>query len=1147
MKSESFVGNIPPDDLNRRIDVDGNNVPDYSKLPEKESNEISQNSDEAEKITLAHLEEHLADSYQLLQDKLAELQGELSSEMSNGKKVELQDDIEAVQAELDAYAIEGAQSLDDQGVLVSETAEVERGYENMNVIPKRTREGLMDDIGYRSLQIQNKLKGDVSSKEGKEALENLRKEQETDHKELSELEDAFRDQNPIEQQVGQYQTMRSLKNDLRSAEKEARRLKELEVTRERDQKFSKMAMEQPVVPAWAEELGGQSAERSEKIPAAESAQAEKDPDVIDLDPSQWYEVKSLENKSAEGAGAAPEEGTSPIMEGVPAQREPFTFQKDAEGDFIDLDPSQWRRVDEGPEKQPEKTEPSEHWQLKRAMKEAKSEYLSKLDAAAKERGTLSKMFGFGRQKMTPEVQAAYDTFMETNKAYYQHAKESGRYDKLDEWYKKRRSANGGIGEMESIYGAVTERHVFQPAKERLALQERQMPPALQKLLGKIAGNKKLKWGLMGASIVATAGAAGAGILAGKLTRWGLTHTYVKGKEDAHDHDFESINNLIRAGKDVDLDALEKQYYASALAIDTAKVRTNLAGVAVGAAATAGAGYSIGNEIFSGDTPDVEVVDPMYRQVSAEGVPEVEPTPFDSVTPVEAEPTVPSAEQVTTAPDVAIEKTFTIESGDTVSKALYEGIKSRVEAGVLKLPPGVTPETISHHIYQSFPEMTNATGAAARLTPQEWIELGVSSGDPHQIAAGEVIDVQGLIDRMSGTTSMEVSSAPEASYMSPIEDQDIAAVDGNLDEVVQSMSGKEAAEMPPVKYIIGKNGEVRFDLPKELYEGTAHHVNPFAEEMPHVTAVPNENLLDLMMERINERVEAGQIRFDSGMTQSQLRELLLERLPELKEPDEVLWFQHKATPGLSDAAWQRAGIPGNPLDIPPGTQIDMEYLLNKVMGYDPSATESVLDRVTTTSVSEVSPESPEIAVEQPAPTVPEATTSPNGAEVSAGETRVTDDTVFMSKESIMASRGDLNSAYALEKMQGYQPQMSPELIKSVYTVKEGVGQGQFAEALYQRTLEAYRAGEANLPAETMLRIEANPAAVNAFVDTNAAEFSEFNPFIAKYNLELSRAEWKELGFSSGDPRVVTPGDTIQMGKLIKLTLENAAERINSKFH
>jgi hypothetical protein len=144
-----------------------------------------------------------------------------------------------------------------------------------------------------------------------------------------------------------------------------------------------------------------------------------------------------------------------------------------------------------------------------------------------------------------------------------------------------------------------------------------------------------------------------------------------------------------------------------------------------------------------------------------------------------------------------------------------------------------------------------------------------------------------------------------------------------------------------------------------------------------------------------------------------------------------------------------------------------------------------------------------------------------------------------------TRPSLEHAAFQEKYFGYQPEMSTEYLKTTLPIKEGLSQKEFVQLLRDEMLAAHRAGDIKLPAETIRYINADETAINAFLEKNAAEFAESNPFLwDKTPLKLSQDVWRrELGFSSGTHEVM-PKDIINVGKLAKLIMENAAKKINS---
>jgi hypothetical protein len=148
--------------------------------------------------------------------------------------------------------------------------------------------------------------------------------------------------------------------------------------------------------------------------------------------------------------------------------------------------------------------------------------------------------------------------------------------------------------------------------------------------------------------------------------------------------------------------------------------------------------------------------------------------------------------------------------------------------------------------------------------------------------------------------------------------------------------------------------------------------------------------------------------------------------------------------------------------------------------------------------------------------------------------------------ILAERSRVDLAAALERLHGYQPKMVPELEKLVTSPVEGQ---PIMHHLYAEMIKAYDTGQFNLPAARAEYVNHNPTALFSFIEESAKELTN-NKMSAIFggsdSLGLSPEEWRALGFSSGDPQLISPADKIQTGKLIKLILENAAEDMNSKF-
>ena len=128
---------------------------------------------------------------------------------------------------------------------------------------------------------------------------------------------------------------------------------------------------------------------------------------------------------------------------------------------------------------------------------------------------------------------------------------------------------------------------------------------------------------------------------------------------------------------------------------------------------------------------------------------------------------------------AIEK---VESGDTTSDILFDALKERLSAGEFELPEGATKDTLAHKMYQTFPEMTSASGVDARLSPADWVKLGVESGDPHKIFPGDEINVEALVKIMEGNSVKDVMD-----NLGNLDSLGASDIDLNLDSLKDSIA------------------------------------------------------------------------------------------------------------------------------------------------------------------------------------------------------------------------------------------------------------------------------------------------------------------------------------------------------------------------
>lgn len=94
-----------------------------------------------------------------------------------------------------------------------------------------------------------------------------------------------------------------------------------------------------------------------------------------------------------------------------------------------------------PEEPTLETAATTEWQAfvehKQTFKQAAARYYDALTAAQSEKHVAARVLGLGRNQLTPEVQAAYDDFMNANKAFHTFAMNSGQYQKIAERYNRR--------------------------------------------------------------------------------------------------------------------------------------------------------------------------------------------------------------------------------------------------------------------------------------------------------------------------------------------------------------------------------------------------------------------------------------------------------------------------------------------------------------------------------------------------------------------------------------------------------------------------------------------------------------------------------------------------------------------------------------
>ncbi len=145
----------------------------------------------------------------------------------------------------------------------------------------------------------------------------------------------------------------------------------------------------------------------------------------------------------------------------------------------------------------------EYLHSKQAYKAKKKEFFDVLGKDYADKSTFKRALGLGRQNMSNEAQAAYDEFMQASSEFHK----SGVYEELQEKIAKRNSRGEGFNKPIDLQAGILNRHVLNPAKERLEMQTRKMPDGLHKF--KDATLKMFADTKAGAVVAERVGGAGA--------------------------------------------------------------------------------------------------------------------------------------------------------------------------------------------------------------------------------------------------------------------------------------------------------------------------------------------------------------------------------------------------------------------------------------------------------------------------------------------------------------------------------------------------------------------------------------------------------------------------------------------------------------
>lgn len=434
---------------------------------------------------------------------------------------------------------------------------------------------------------------------------------------------------------------------------------------------------------------------------------------------------------------------------------------------------------------------AEYARLKREYKDSQHKYFAALEWDYADKGMLKKVLGLGRKDLSPTVKPSYDAFMEASQAFYSFTQQSRHAEKIAARLRRERSAEA----VPNVNVLLYDRHVARPAHERNERQRVHLPEyvlnAKKALQEKMKQHPKTALGVGALLTVlnpaAVAAAVGVRYLGNKF--------YVAGKEERKEVEKnDAIESITYDREGASLRDLEALSFEAERQARDARVRTNIA--AVGAAVAAGSAYgATGGETepyFEGlsdgpisfehtvegesaieapNHPEPTELELNGKSVAERAVPlnvtELTPDdarPYDarlgygeiaSETKMSIEPE-PMPETIPETP--AFEMTRTVERGDTVSKIMLDSLREGLKTGEIVLPEGINQDRLAHYMYQSFPEMTDAADVEARLTPEEWRDVGVKSGNPNLIQQGEVIDMQKLIAHMRGASVEAISNS-----------------------------------------------------------------------------------------------------------------------------------------------------------------------------------------------------------------------------------------------------------------------------------------------------------------------------------------------------------------------------------------------------
>lgn len=301
----------------------------------------------------------------------------------------------------------------------------------------------------------------------------------------------------------------------------------------------------------------------------------------------------------------------------------------------------------------------------------------------------------------------------------------------------------------------------------------------------------------------------------------------------------------------------------------------------------------------------------------------------------------------------IELIHSVESGDTTSGILLNALKEKVESGEIILPKGVDVDHLSHYMYQNFPEMTSASEVEAKLTPQEWMEVGVRSGDPSKIFSGDNIDVGALLEklRMHPTEDMPADLSavtPDSIATSAVENNLNATVPPITESIPDNLPTESSSDLP-------NNDVVAYD------DHALSQATPDSASAPETTVQIESNPLSIgadgvhldihypldnrelpinaALSQMNRSIDFDNLKLPEGVTKANLPEFISKTFPEM------VGLQTGQVPTLAPEYWKYLGISsGNPLETQLGDTFNVQKFYRLALSWPQTEDDPVIQEL-----------------------------------------------------------------------------------------------------------------------------------------------------------------------------------------------------------